>query len=556
MSNIKSIIRLFTLLSLIFACKLFAQAEYVSSDRYVYEFLYRMDALQLIENYNAFEIPKTRKQIANYLHEIIQNEEKLSDIDKNILNDLKKEFEYELSETLNNFESIIGGNSYNLLGQNEKYLFYYDDPGNANIFINLLAEGEFIYRYSDNVSKSTQLGIIGGEIRGTFLNKFGFLLNGNQGQVFGNKETARLRKNVEYNFKYNLVPDEGFFDETYGYMSADLNLINFKLGRDRINIGNGVLKPILSNNAPMFDYLSMNLNYKFLNFSYFHGKIIGNISYIGDTITGGSFSVVEKYIGYHRLAFNILPQFSFGFGEVIIYGDRGIDLSYLNPFALYKSVEHSNQDRDNSMLFFDVNYKPVSDLKIFGTLLLDDIKFGQIGSGWWGNQSLIHLGVSSFNLNKFLPLDLYFEYIRVEPYTFTHRLIRNNYTHNGYMLGLDLQPNSELFFTQINYRFNHRLNISAGFGYTLHGANPLNEDGSVSKNVGGNVNLGHRLGDSDTAKFLDGDIEHLRSLIFNVSYEPINQVFFLLRLVNLNESLQNSVKIKETHLFFTLKIQI
>jgi hypothetical protein len=59
----------------------------------------------------------------------------------------------------------------------------------------------------------------------------------------------------------------------------------------------------------------------------------------------------DKFLVYHRIGFNINRHFNFGVGEFIIYGRRGIDLSYLNPFAFYKSIEHSNRDRDNSMLF-------------------------------------------------------------------------------------------------------------------------------------------------------------------------------------------------------------
>jgi hypothetical protein len=536
---------------------IFAQAEYVSADNPVYDFLYRMESLQIIENYNQFEIPKTRREIANHLKIVIENELNLDDIDKKILNDLKTEFGYDLFGTLDYSESIIGTEPYNLLGEQEKYLFYYEDPGAANLFINLFSEGELITRIpGEGKSNSTTLGLIGGEIRGTFLEKFGFFLRGFQGQVFGSRETARLRKSINYNFKYNLEPGDGFFDETAGYMSADFNLIKLKLGRDRLNIGHGALKPLMSSNAPMFDYLSLNLKYKFLNFSYYHGKLIGNITQVSDTITGGSNIVTEKYWGYHRLAFDLSSSFSFGAGEIIIYGDRGIDLTYLNPFTFYKSIEHSNQDRDNSMLFFDINYKPVKGLKIFGTLLIDDIRFGEIGSGWWGNQTMLHAGIASFNLYKILPADIRFEYVRIEPYTFTHRFIRNSYTHNGFMPGLDLQPNSELFFTQINYRFNHRFNFSAGFQYGLHGANPIDESGNVTGNVGGDVSLGHRVFDPETAEFLDGDLEHLRRLIFDVSFEPVNQLFFLFRLMHLNESLQNSVKINETHLFLTLMVRI
>jgi len=70
---------------------LFSQTEYVRVNNPVYTFLERMETLQLIENYNSFEVPKTRKIIASYLKEVMNNENKLDYTDKNILEDLKTE---------------------------------------------------------------------------------------------------------------------------------------------------------------------------------------------------------------------------------------------------------------------------------------------------------------------------------------------------------------------------------------------------------------------------------------------------------------------------------
>jgi len=550
---LKKVLLLFTFVPSI----LFAQAEYVSADNPVYNFLNRMETLQLIQNYNPFELPKTRGEIGDFLKEVIVNKEKLDNVDQKILTDLGTESEYEIYGTLKSSGSIIGENSYNLFNQDQRYLYFYDEPKKANLFINVIAEGESIFRNSSSqdINSSTTLGFIGGEIRGTFLNKFGFFMRGFQGKVFGNKETAKLRNDVKVNYKYNLEPDQGFFDETSGYMSADFDFLKLKLGRDRLKIGHGIVKPLLNDNPPMFDYLSLSLKYKFFSFSYFHGKILGNVLAQFDSISGGDNIVTEKYIGYHRIAFDISPCLSFGAGEIIIYGDRGIDLSYLNPFAFYKSVEHSNQDRDNSMLFFDLDTKPINGLKVFGTLLIDDVSFGKIGSGWYGNQTLIHTGIYSANLYKIVPIDLSLEYVRVEPYTFTHRLIRNNYTSFNYNLGSDLQPNSELFFTQINYRLNNRLSITASYAFTIHGANQLNSDGST-KNVGGNIDLGHRVSDSESVKFLDGDKEYFRNFTASFLYEPFNEMFLIFKLIHLNNSLQNSVTQKETQMFLTLSVKI
>ncbi|MEO8399531.1 MAG: capsule assembly Wzi family protein, partial [Ignavibacteriaceae bacterium] len=532
----------------------FAQAEYVRVENPIYEFLERMETQQIIKDYNSFELPKTRRTIANYLKEIIEKKDRLDNIDKNVLNDFLVEFEFDLFGTENNSQSIFSKIEYDLFNQKEKYLFYFVNPLKANLFINLLGEGEFINRnFAEPINKNHKsfVGIVGGEVRGTFLNKFGFGIRGTNGNVFGNKTAAFARKDLQYNFKLNENPDETFFDETEGYLTADFDIVKFKIGRDRMNIGYGITKSILAGNSPLFDYVSFNINYDFFYYSYFHGKLLGNQTFTADSITGGSAEIEEKYIGYHRIGFNFSNDVDFGIGEIVIYGGRPLDLSYVNPFNFYKSVEHANQDRDNTMLFVDFNNNSIKGLKFFATFLIDDLKFDKIGTGWYGNKTMLNLGILSTNLYNILPVDFHLEYLRIEPYTFTHRLIRNAYTNFGYNLSADIQPNTELFFSQINYRFNNRVSFSAGLNYSVHGANNLLKNGTV-QNVGGDINLGHRTFDSDKVTFLDGDLEYERKYFVTIFYEPINQFLFSCRINFVDKSNLSN----ESNLFLGLNVKL
>jgi len=532
---------------------LLAQDDYVSIDNSVYNFLQRMEALHIIHNYNSFEIPKPRKDIASYLKQAIASEDKLDTMDKKILNDLKIEFEYELYGTLDNSQSFIGKGSYDLFSQNNKYLYYMANPDKSSLFINLLGEGEAINQNnrSTNQNLSTTLGIIGGDIRGTFLNHFGFVLRGTNGDVFGNREVAKLRPDIAENFKYNLDPAAAFFDETEGYLTADYDMFRIKFGRERMRIGYGPFRSIIDDYAPPFDYIGFNIKYHFFTFSYFHGQLLGNSYFQPDSINGGIQVVAQKYIGYHRIGFNLSDAVNFGAGEIIIYGDRPLDLSYLNPFAFYKSVEHSNQDRDNSLLFFDFNNKSIKGLKIYSTLLIDDIDFSKLGTSWYANETLFDLGLYSANLYQYFPLDIKLEYTRVDPYVHTHRTGNSNFTNQGYNLGSMLQPNSELFLGEFGYQFTYRLKLSASFAYILHGANPIGPNGNII-NVGGDEALGHRVFDSNSARLLDGDLEYSRITTASLSYEPFRQIFISLKIAYYNESLQNSVTNNQLQSYFDI----
>ncbi len=548
----------FLIVSIVFLSAIaFAQSEYVPSDNRVYDFLERMETLQIIPDYNSFEIPKTRGEVVDYIKRVILSESFLDKADRNFLDDLKVEYEYELFGTLNESERLIDSEGYDFLSQKQKYLYFYDKPGKINLFVNLTGEGNLLLKnnVSNNDRPSAFLGIIGGEIRGTILDKFGLFLKGTDGNVFGNREAAYLKSDLKYNYKLNENPDETFFDETEGYISADFNLIRFKYGRDRMNIGYGLDKMILGNSAPIFDYLGMNIRYKFFSYSFFHGQLLGREYYNQDSITGGVHVVDSKYMAYHRIGFDISTHLSLGAGEVVIYGERPIDLGYLNPFSFYKSVEHSNRDRDNAMLFFDVNNKSIEGLKFYASLLIDDITFGKIGTGWWGNQTIIDAGVNSVLLYKFLPLGIKFQYTKIDPYVYTHRLLRNNYTSYGYNLSSFTEPNSELFLAEINYRFSSRFGLSLLYNYKIHGANPLTADGSVRQNVGGNINLGHRTFDSEYVTFLDGNMEYSRLYSLHIIYEPVNQYLITLDLNYINERLQ-TINNETLNVLFILSIKI
>ncbi len=552
MKNIFVVI-LFCVLSI----NLFAQDDYVGVDNQVYNFLERMETLHIIRGYNSFELPKPRKDIAAYIKQVIKNESMLDKTDYKILQDLKTEFEFELYGTLDNAQSLLGKGEYDPFSQKSKYLYYFNNSGKADIFINLLGEGEEIGQniYSGNSNLSTGLGVIGGKISGTFMNHFGFYIKGTNGNVFGNKDVAMLRPDIRNNYKFNESSTSSFFDETEGYFTADYNMLRIKFGLDKMRIGYGPMKSILDDYAPPFTYLSFNIHYDFFSFSYFHGKLLGNSYYQPDSISGGSEFVHEKYLGYHRLGFDISNAVNFGVGEMIIYGDRGLDLSYLNPFAFYKSVEHSNRDRDNSFLFFDFTNKSIEGLKLYSTLLIDDIDFGKLGTGWYGNETLFDLGLLSTNLYHILPLDVKLEYTKIDPYVHTHRLNNTNFTNYGYNLGSILKPNSELFLAELNYRLNYRLNLSADFSFIIHGANPVMPDGTII-NVGGDEALGHRTFDSNIVHLLDGDLEYSRILTAFLTYEPYKQIFFTLKLLYLSESLQNSVSNRQLQSYFNIAVTL
>jgi hypothetical protein len=541
---------------------LFAQVGYVHYGHPVYAFLDRMDSQNIIEGYDQFQLPKTRKEIVNYLKIINSHSSKLNEVDIQILSDFLTEFEYDLFGTTKKYSAFIPkfGLGY-LAKQNEKFLFYYTDSSRINFFVNGLFNTDILFKrdFHSKSSANSTIFQFGGEIRGSFYDKFGFSIRATNGTFLGSRELASNYKGLRYNYKLN-TPQNGlgddYFDETSGFLAADFKYINFKIGRDRINIGYGPIKTIYSANPPLMDYFFLAIKYKLFSFNYYHGQLLGTTRTIEDSLQGGLRYATEKYFVYHRIGLNFSKHFTLGIGEIAIYSRRNLDLSYLNPFNYFKSVEHANQDRDNTFLFLDFTNNSIKGLKFYGEFLIDDLDFGKIGTGWYGNKTLVNLGIHSSILYHYLPIDLKFQYIRIEPYVYAHRIFDNNFTNLDYPIVFPIEPNSYNLFFGLNYFPHYRWNFEIGFYYAVHGANITDENNYVIKNVGGSIHLGRRPIDSDNVKFLDGLLEYKRTVTFSASFEPINNYILKLGIEYNNNSLAKSLNEHSILSYFTLKLKL
>lgn len=537
---------------LCFSLSLFSQQEMVGVEHPVYNFLARMEILKVISGYNHFEKPMARMEVAAMLNSASEKKSELSLIDQQMLDDFRKEFWHELKIGAENSSSTFTSGDYSFFSEKENYFYSYSDDSNNALFINLIADGAV--NYSSGAKETAVIGNAGGKIRGTVADLFSFEMQGMNGYVWGSRATAKTLKPIlKHNFKFNGFPESNFFDDAYGSISLVRKNFRMKFGNDNHQIGYGMMTPFLKNNSPRVASLSLAFKIGIMNFSSFHGKLLGKESAVYDSAQGVIKNVSEKYLAYHRFSFEVSKDFSFGLGEMTIYGNRSADFAYLIPFNFYKSAEHANRDRDNSMLFIDLNSTYVKNLFSFATLLIDDIDYGKLGSDWFGNQFLFHAGIHSYNFYQTFPAILKAEYVRIDPYVFTHRIANNNFTSQSIPLGIEFQPNSENYNLGLEYYFNYRLKSELCFSYSEHGANPLNSDGTVARNVGGDINFGHREFDSKSVKFLDGDLEINRQFSLIIIYEPLNNIFLNFILKKANET-KTAASSSNFYFFTTLKL--
>lgn len=512
---------------LIFAFITLAYAQttnYVNLNHRVYDLLSRMHTLGIINNYDAFELPKTKKEVFKHLFKAIENESLLNDSDSKLLDDIFFEFELDIKNITENTKSLLPSFDFkNLLDNKTNYLYYTIDSTKSSFFISAYAEGTQLFRSGNDKSESVFLGRVGGVIKGSFKDYLGYYLDASNGMFFGDKDLTYEIPELRYNYKYNneFVTHNNMYDNSKGYLLFENENIKFKLGRDSKTIGLGPIKTIISENNSSYDNISFNLKYSVFNYSYSLNKLYAQNS---------SAIFIEKFMAYHRFSFDLGKNNLLSFGEIIVYANRGLDISYLNPFGFFKNLEHVNQDRDNPMLFVDYSTIITKGHKLYFMLLIDDVDFGKLGNGWWGNKLLYNVGTESvINLDNF-PLVLNLQYIRIEPYVFTHHVNDNNYSSSNYSLSDPLVPNSHTFHINLKMPFHYKLKTEIGFSYKEHGAN-LYDNGSLITNYGGNVLEGRRDNDSEYIKFMDGKKEIYKEAYFKLDYNLLQnyRLSFLLK---------------------------
>ena len=523
---------------------LFAQIGFVEHDHPVLSFLERMKTGNIIQDFDPFEFPKTRSEVTELLVKIDSVKYKLSEIDRKILGDFLTEFSFDINGDESKYSSIFGKNKiHDHLSQNEKFVYFSADSSRFNTFVKFILDYDYIYEKNRSADSARNVSLIkfGGKIRGSFLDHFGYSFKATNGTFSGDKTLAQEKGDLRYNYKFQLPGDsnsgDNYFDDTEGYLMAEFDFFNMRLGRDRINIGYGPVKYILSSNPPKIDHISLNFKYGIFSFSYMHGKLLGKMSVTDDPVEGRIREINEKYLAYHRFDFEFSKHFTLGIGEIAVYSGRSIDLSYLNPFNFYKSVEHANQDRDNSLLFFDIKNNSFSGVSFYSTFMIDDIDFSKIGTDWYGNNFLLNLGAQLTPFASVLPLVFDLQYIRLDPYFYSHHINENNYTHLNYNIGPEINPNSQSVIAQVTFSPHYRVEIKVNYQYSEHGANEIDEEGNVIVNHGGDIQVGHRKDDPTNVKFLDGIFEVSRILKANITYEPVLNYYLRFSFIYRNENL-------------------
>lgn len=539
-----------------------AQVELVPVSNPVYDFLKRMQLEGFIPEYNSSNIPVSRAEVADYLKVIKSNSQKLEAIDKNLLSDYFVEFGYDLDKTLNTSSSFLGKKRSGKIfdDKKQKYIFAHSDSTVAFFFDGRGSVSQRTSKGDVYGNNSIAIGWLGFRMRGTFMNSVGFYMNPIGGKrLRGEKKDAIFAQQTDpMLYVSNHFSEDGkTFDFFEGYIryQPSSRWMAVTLGREVMNQGFGYIdKMYLSNNTVPFDYVRLDLSYKILKYSFFYGALKGD-SLFRD--------IQYKNIASQRLDVQFSNSFRMGFWESVIIPDNAFSLTYLNPLSFLFSADINasvEQTYKNNTLFaFDCEVMPFKNLALQGTVLVDDINF----ESFYKNDTTANDNKLAYQVgmlwNKAFTLpgmSLALEYTKIDPFTYSHRSLKSQYTNWQMPLGPALPPNSDEIAAKIIYNATNRLRLDLTYQHQ-RSAEGLEFDstGKLITNYGGYI----YRGDGEFLKqniFLNGNRINRDIFTLFVRYEPIRQYIFELKYqYKYQNLLYLNQKTKDNLFFLTFRLE-
>ena len=156
-----------------------------------------------------------------------------------------------------------------------------------------------------------------------------------------------------------------------GFVEGSGDWWRLSLGRRAINIGRGVGSLSVSGGNPRYDHILAGLSAPF-------GKGSLDYDFLAISVARTSGAADDaKSLFFHRVGIDF-PTLSFGFAEYNLVTGVDLDLQDFAPFLIY---HHLFADGSNVMFHLDGEWRPVSPLRVYAEVLMDDFQLGAEGTG-------------------------------------------------------------------------------------------------------------------------------------------------------------------------------
>ncbi len=411
---------------------LYAQSVNVPLEHWVYDFVDRMQARGMVRNLVLGSRPYSRDDIAEMLAEIEGNVQtgkgSLSATESSVFEQLKGEFHEELAPM-----NVSSDPRWH-----ERHITTWTE-GDHRILGDAIFQQSFDGKWGGQVDPAEHVSqtTMGGSFRGRWKDTFGFFAYATNKLTKGD-DTVQESFDPSRGMPVTISGQNAYSDDAAAYLVWKLPWFRMEFGRDQAQWGPGVRGSLMmSSQNPRFDMLRLKVQFRRFRFTSIHGKLSSGLG--------------SKYFAAHRLEITILPWLIVSGSESVVYGNRGIELAYLNPIMPYHVAEHHLGDKDNNAMGLDVVTFPRRNHKVYFELFLDDFTTAENPFTYYGNKFAFLTGWRWVAPLGIADADLQLEYARVEPYVYTHKDSINVYTNYDRSIGHWLGPNSDDLYLRGNY---------------------------------------------------------------------------------------------------------
>lgn len=525
---------------LLVATAVISQVSLVPAEHQVYEWLHLQRVKGNLTNYSYETLPLTRKQILDQLYELEKKSSELNRIDQRLLSWYIQEFspdqlKKDKSNTyLQGWEDDIKSSvkkKWDLLKSSQEphlHVFHNDTFFWATDFLFL---GGTINAQDPGTGFDEASNLTYSAIRsyGTLYGMFG-----------GHVEIYNPKNYVNGMFRYH--PEWG---QTLDGSRASKNTTlyaqayaTFQYKALGVHIGNGNLKygvkgseaQILRQDAGNFDWVRVNLDTRYLQYTFMHGALKSpTVTVDVDGFPGVQSRISpDRWFALRRIQLTPAKWISLAFTESLVYSNRPVELAYANPLLPLRFGEYETLDKDNPIWFFDGTLRPVKNLELYATIGIDDLlKYSDIFKPTGKRSSEDAVISYQAGLHYSLPTStiLNAEVLQFDPYFYTHWQLFNTYDENGSPLGASIGPNARQIYFSARQWLPWRSFIDISIANVKKGLNVVDSVGNLVTDVGGDLFEG-QLNTTEVVRLFSGDIHKWNQLRLDIGVEPIRGIRF------------------------------
>ncbi|MFQ5637362.1 MAG: capsule assembly Wzi family protein [bacterium] len=270
-------------------------------------------------------------------------------------------------------------------------------------------------------------------------------------------------------------------DNATSYVVFRLPWLNLEAGRDLVEWGPGFRgNLLLSRNSNYYDMFKFTFRYQKFKFEHFHAFLNSDST---------------KYLAAHRLEIRLWKHFQVALNESVVYGERHVEFLYFNPFVPFIISERHLGDQDNNMISLDATlFLTKANVQLYSEMLFDDFSFAKDLFGSFGNKWGVLLGgfwVDPLGLSN---SGFRFEFVRLQPFVYSHKFSRNTYSNYNNTLGHWLGPDADDIYLELSFQPHKNLRLRTSWEQSRKGRNDITEGSPPERPI----------------QFLEGVVERIR----------------------------------------------